>query len=105
MSFMGEKMKYFNLYPIISAQTFPSNTGKNEFFLFNSSTNRGFSLDGIAAHICKKFDGEKKLSEIIQEVELEHKLESGIFNDQIIALLSDMEKNKLISFSETAQKS
>ena len=95
-------MKYNNLYPKISAQIFPSNTSKDEFFLFNSSTNRGFAIDGFAALLCKRFTGDRKLSEIIIEVEKEQNLSSGLFNNEIESLLTEMESNKLIVFSESA---
>lgn len=98
-------MKYANFYPKLEAQIFPSNTSREELFLFNSSTNRGFSLDGVAADICKKFTGDKKLSDIVSEVESERKLVSGLFNKEIDDLLNELENFKLVSFHEDPQSS
>lgn len=94
-------MKYNNLFPKISAQIFPSNTSKEEFFLFNPATNRGFSIDGIAAHLCRKFTGERKLQDLITELEKEQNLNAGLFKDEIEKLLADLENNKLITFHES----
>lgn len=98
-------MKQKDLYPKISAQIFPSNTNKDEFFLFNSSTNRGFSIDGLAAIFCKKFTGEKKLSELVLEFEKEQNIKSGLFNTEIENLINELENNKLITFTEASQQS
>ncbi len=98
-------MKYSNHYPKLEAQIFPSNTSREELFLFNSNTNRGFSLDGVAADICKKFTGDRKLSEIVTEVEMERKIESGLFNKEIDDLLNELENFKLVSFHENPQSS
>jgi hypothetical protein len=94
-------MKYEAQFPKISAQIFSSSTSKQEFYLFNSITNRGFSIDGLAASLCKEFTGEKKLSEIIESFEKENKLQNGIFDKEISDLISELEKNKLITFSTT----
>lgn len=96
-------MNNAKLYPKITAQVFNSPNNKDEYFLFNTATNRGFAVDGYAAILCKKFNGEKTLEEIVKNFESEQKLESGEFSEEISTLLSDLEKNRLITFHNEAQ--
>jgi hypothetical protein len=58
-------MEILNKYIQVKAEVL--STGKknpHEIFLFNSTTNRGFLVEGVASYICKKMNGEKKLFEI-----------------------------------------
>ena len=79
------------------------NAGKmnpHEIFLFNSTTNRGFMVDGIASYFCKKMDGQKKFSEIITEFESEYKISSSKFEKDIAIFTDDLIKNDLIVISD-----
>lgn len=96
-------MKQAELYPKISAQIYNSPNSTEEFFLFNTSTNKGFTIDGFAAILCRKFTGDKKLSEIIATFETEQKLTKGEFESEIEELLTDLEKNRLVTFFDAAQ--
>jgi hypothetical protein len=92
-----------DLFPKISAQVFTSPNNIDEYFLFNSTTNKGFAIDGYAAILCKKFTGEHKLSEVIATFESEQNLENGEYNSEINELISDLEKNRLLVFLNEAQ--
>ncbi len=96
-------MKQADLFPKISAQIYKSPNSTEEFFLFNTATNKGFAVDGFAAILCKKFTGENKLSEIVAAFETEHKLSKGEFESEISELLADLEKNRLLTFFNEAQ--
>ncbi len=73
--------------------------------MFNSSTNQGFAVDGLAAIFCKKFAGDKLLSVIVSEFEKEQNIKSGLYNNEIENLLIELENNKLITFLTEAQPS
>ena len=87
-------MKHGQLYPKISAQILNSPNNKDEYFLFNPSTNKGFSVDGLAADLCKKFNGEMTLDQTIKTFEVEQQLKAGEFNSEIDNLIQDLEKNR-----------
>ncbi len=76
------------------------NKNPNEVFLFNSSTNRGFLVEGIAAQLCKKMDGKKTFDELIKEFESEHNTSVKKFEKDIEKFVSDLIQNDLISVSE-----
>jgi hypothetical protein len=97
-------MKNSELFPKISAQAFNSPNKKEEYFLFNPITNKGFAIDGFAAILCKKFTGDRTFSQIIEEFEKEQDLEKNEFEAEIISLVSDLEKNNLVTFYESAQE-
>ena len=97
-------MKQHELFPKISAQIFKSPNNQEEFFLFNTSTNKGFAIDGFAAVLCKKFTGDRTLSEVIAEFEAEQKLEKNEYETEITELLAELEKNRLLVFHNTAQE-
>jgi hypothetical protein len=96
-------MKQSDLFPKISAQFFNSPNNREEFFLFNTATNKGFAIDGFAAILCKKFTGEHKLSEVISSFEAEQKIQNGEYEDEITNLIADLEKNRLLIFFEEPQ--
>ncbi len=96
-------MKQSNQYPKISAQFFTSPNNKEEYFLFNTASNKGFALDGFAALLCRKFTGEHDLNHIIKEFEEEQKLEKDEFKEEIEHLLSELEKHRLIDYFSTSQ--
>lgn len=96
-------MKQAQLFPKISAQVLNSPNNKDEYFLFNASTNKGFSIDGLAADLCKKFNGEMTLEQTIKTFEIEQQLKMGEFESEIDSLIQDLEKNCLLVFLEEAQ--
>ena len=96
-------MKKKKLFPKISAQVFNSPHNIEEFFLFNTSTNKGFAIDGMPAILCKKFTGESSLESIIEEFESEQEIEHGDYDTDIEDLLVELEKHNLIAFHDKAQ--
>lgn len=97
-------MKQHELFPKISAQIFKSPNNPEEFFLFNTSTNKGFAIDGFAAILCKKFTGDRTLKEVITEFETEQKLDKNEYQTEISDLLAELEKNRLLVFHNSAQE-
>ena len=96
-------MKQSHLFPKISAETFSSPNNRDEFYLFNTSTNKGFSIDGFAAVLCRHFNGEKNLVDAIRSFEILSKLEVGEFDDEIENLIQDLQDNSLLVFLDEAQ--
>lgn len=96
-------MKHASLFPKISAQVYTSPNSSEEYFLFNTATNKGFAIDGFAAILCKKFTGEKKLVDVIAAFEAEQQLAKGEFETEINDLLVELEKNRLLTFFNEAQ--
>lgn len=92
-----------NFYPQITAQILHNKNDEEKFYLFNTSTNMGYSIDGLAAQLCRKFNGDKTLTNILAEFEIELGLEKDEYKDEINTLLEDLEKNKLIAFHEKSQ--
>lgn len=70
-------------------------------YLFNPSTNKGYSINGLAALFCRELKGNKSLAEIITNFESQYDLVPGKFNNDIQILLSDLEKNQLIEFLQS----
>lgn len=97
-------MKQHDLFPKISAQIFKSPNNTEEFFLFNTTTNKGFAIDGFAAVLCKKLTGDRTLNEVIAEFEIEQKLAKDEYKTEISDLLTELEKNRLLVFHNTAQE-
>ncbi len=97
-------MKQNELFPKISAQIFNSPNNVEEYFLFNTNTNKGFSIDGFAALLCKKFTGEYSLAQSVLEFEKEQNLASGEFESDIEWLIIELERHNLITFYESAQQ-
>ncbi|MBC7428446.1 MAG: hypothetical protein H7336_07540 [Bacteriovorax sp.] len=96
-------MKKSHLFPKISAQIFNSPSTIDEFYLFNTSSNKGFAIDGFAADLCKKFIGEATLAETVRSLEIESKLKEGEYEEEIDNLILELERNSLIEFFEEAQ--
>jgi hypothetical protein len=89
-------------YPILtSVKLNKSNSETFTDFLFNPNTNKGFSVEGLAALFCRNLDGKKSLERLIIDFENEHSLESGKFKNEIYSLITDLEKNNLIEFLES----
>ena len=97
-------MNQFELFPKISAQIFKSSDTSEEFFLFNTTTNKGFAIDGLAAALCKKLIGVRTLSEVVKEFETEQNLKKDEYKTEINNLLIDLEKNRLLIFYSTSQE-
>ncbi len=79
------------------------NTGKmnpHEIFLFNSTTNRGFMVEGIASYFCKKMDGQKRFSEIISDFENEYQVSISKYEKDVAIFTDDLIKNDLIITSD-----
>lgn len=77
-----------------------NNKNPHEIFLFNSSTNRGFMVDGIAAVLCKRMSGEKKINELLRDFETEYKVECEKFSNDISVFLKSLVDNDLILVSD-----
>lgn len=99
-------MSKMDLYPNIKAEVLGKNKTEDlaTLYLFNSQTNRGYSLDGLAAILCKKFDGKKKLSSLIGELESEYQIDAKNFNSDIDALLEDLTDNDLLEMLKEAKE-
>ncbi len=67
-------------------------------YLFNPNTNKGYSVNGLAALFCRELDGKRSLSKIITEFESHYELAPGRFTKEIETLLFDLENNKLVEF-------
>ncbi len=94
-------MNKLKLFPLLTADPIQDyNKNKSQLYIFSSRTNRGYSLDGIAANICHRFDGTKNLETVIREVERENSLEENYYQKEIEALLLDLQNNSLIEFLE-----
>lgn len=96
-------MVQIKLYPKLLAQFFESEKNREEFFLFNTATNKGFAVDGYAALLCKKFTGAQTLEVIIAEFELENQITKDTYSSEIESLIADLERYKLIAFFESSQ--
>lgn len=97
-------MEYMDKYPLISAESLDGNSRQeNQFsyFLFNSQTNKGYSVDGLAALLCKQMNGKKKLRDLVKDLEAEYEIESGHFDKEIQTLMKDLSDNSLVIFNET----
>ncbi|MBC7713605.1 MAG: PqqD family protein [Rhizobacter sp.] len=92
-------MDYMDQYPLINAEPINDNgrqESQHSYFIFNAQTNKGYSLDGLAALLCKKMNGKKTLRSIIAELEADYELETGKFNKEIHALIKDLGDNNLL---------
>lgn len=67
-------------------------------YLFNPSTNKGYSVNGLAAMFCRELDGRRTLAEIITMFENQYELAPGKFAKEIEVLLLDLESNQLIEY-------
>ena len=91
------------LYPFVNAENMISRNSGGEqglYFLFNTTTNRGFAVDGLAALFCKELNGKKKLKDIINDFEQVYELESGKFEKEIATLMKDLQENGLLILRE-----
>jgi hypothetical protein len=94
-------MDISNSYVQLKAEILSANNkNPNEIFLFNSSTNRGFMVDGIAAVLCKRMSGEKKINELISDFEKEYEVECNKFANDISQFLKNLVENDLILISD-----
>lgn len=99
-------MDKLKLYPILLADPIQEyNKSKSVFYLFNTASNRGYKLDGFAANLCHRFNGNKSLEEVIKEFESEMNLQSNYFLEEIDVLLTDLQNNSLIEFRDSPQTS
>jgi len=95
-------MDKLKLFPLLTADPIQDyNKNKSNFYIFSSRNNRGYSLDGIAANLCHRFDGSKNLETIIREVELENSLQENFYQSEIESLIQDLQNNSLIEFLES----
>lgn len=92
---MDNSNKYPKLISVVLNKEFNKNDPYTDY-LFNPSTNKGYSINGLAALFCREFDGKKNLSEIITNFESQHDLIPGKFKADIELLIQDLEKNQLI---------
>ncbi|MGZ3807160.1 MAG: hypothetical protein ACXVCE_03680 [Bacteriovorax sp.] len=92
-------MDKLKLFPILMAEPIQEyNKTKSNLYIFNSSSNRGYMLDGFAANLCHRFDGTKSLESIILEFEREMGLKTNFYKEEIDSLLQDLQVNSLIEF-------
>lgn len=89
-------------YPAITAEILNQNSTEEtaEFFLFNSKSNKGFSVQGLAALLCKNFDGKHTLADLISNLEKDYAIEPNTFNKEINNLIHDLESNGLVEFTD-----
>lgn len=99
-------MSKMGTYPLIKAEILGKNKTEDQasFFLFNSETNRGYSVDGLAALLCKRFDGTKTLQELVAELEADYELEPHKFDKDVSMLIQDLENNGLVTLSLTPKE-
>ena len=74
---------------------------KGRLYLFNSQTNSGFELEGLASIFVSKFDGVKSVQKITSELEEEFELEKGKFEKDIEGLINELKSNGLINFASS----
>lgn len=92
--------KFPKLTSVVLNREFNNNDPYTDY-LFNPSTNKGYSVNGLAAMFCRELDGTKTLSEIIANFEAHYGLAPGKFTKEIEILLSDLENNQLIEFLQS----
>lgn len=93
-------MQFAEKYFLITAERLSKGSNKKySISLFNPDTNRGFAIEGLAAIFCSRLDGSKKISELINEMEIQFELERGIFNIDVDNLLEEMLRNGLVTSS------
>lgn len=98
------KMEHLNKFPKLTSVVLNREFNNNDpytDYLFNPSTNKGYSVNGLAALFCRELDGSKPLSEVIANFESHYDLKPGKFDNEISILLSDLEKNQLIEFLQS----
>lgn len=100
---MSDKTK---MYPRITAEILgkKKTEGSANCFLFNSQTNRGYAVEGLAAILCKNFDGTKTLENLVQDLEKEYALEPNAFSNEIKGLIKDLEDNGLIELMSSPKE-
>lgn len=100
---MNDRLK---LYPRITAEILgkKKTEGSASCFLFNSQTNRGYAVEGLAAILCKNFDGTKTLESLVQELEKDYELEPNTFTSEIKTLIKDLEENGLIELMSSPRE-
>lgn len=99
-------MDKLKLFPLLIADPIQDyNKNKSSFYIFNSRSNRGYSIDGLAANLCQRFDGTKNLESIISEFEKEMAIEKNYYQNEIESLLQDLQNNSLIEFLDLPKTS
>ncbi len=95
-------MNYLESYILLKAEILKSGKGSNpSFHMFNQETNRGFSVDGLASVLVMKFDGKRRLSELLVELETEEGLAPGEWRDEIQKLIDELQVHSLVEVSNS----
>jgi hypothetical protein len=96
-----------NKFPFITAEFLGKNKteGQANCYLFNSVTNRGYSVEGLAAILCKSFDGTNDLLTCIKTLESDYELAENAFEQDIDHLIKDLEDNGLVEFLDSKKES
>jgi hypothetical protein len=97
---MEHIQKFPKLNSVILNREFNNNDPYTDY-LFNPNTNKGYSVNGLAALFCRELNGTKSLAEVITNFENQYELAPGIFINEIEKLIIDLEKNQLIEFLNT----
>lgn len=92
-------MEHLKQYPLLTAEPIQEyNKSKSNLYLYSSRNNRGYSLDGLAANLCHRFDGTKNLETIIRDFEKEMEIEANFYQEEIASLILDLQNNSLVDF-------
>ncbi len=95
-------MNYFESYILLKAEILKSGKGSNPtFHIFNQETNRGFAVDGLASLLIQKFDGKRRLSDLVAEMEREEQLTPGEWAEEIVKLIDELQVHSLVEVSQT----
>jgi hypothetical protein len=94
-------MNYFDCYILLKAEILKSGKGSNPtFHIFNQETNRGFAVDGLASVLVQKFDGKRRLAELVTEMEKDEELTPGEWKEEIVQFIDELQAHNLVELSE-----
>lgn len=99
-------MENLTKYPKLTSVTLNREINNNDpytDYLFNPATNKGYSVNGLAAMFCRELNGYMTLQEVIKLFEENYQIAPGKFSNEINELLTDLEKNNLIEFLNQPQ--
>lgn len=85
-----------DLIPVFNAEILKSSAEKKEIYVFSSELEAGFKIDGLAAVLCTKMLGQKKLSDLVKDLCAEWDLPELQMVHDVEFLLTELESNKML---------
>jgi len=90
-------------YPVLIAGKLDKKSiNSSHIFLFNSKTNRGYQVEGLAALFIYQFDGQRSVATLLDELEQKYNIEKGKFDSEVDAVIEDLLKFELIELRDNA---